>query len=282
MKTSEGWRACAGTSLTVGCLLALLTGCDTPGALRAYLGGHERPEIQAEPHPSASAAPLPPRVPASAPTVNAAPAEARIVSSEQTSVGAPTRVGRPYESVSPQVKPHPGFVPSVPGFPAPGQGGVSTPLAPIPGGVELGKPLPGSSGIVQKAPRDARHVSVGGAAVSGGNVSNAASVIAGLRAPLRACYAREAFPGSGSMRFALSVGPAGAANVTATKSSALSDRLLGCAMTAARDARFAPPDGGSATIQFPVTFVSESAGPAKSGPLPNPTPPAVPKGTTTL
>ena len=280
MRTSEGRRACAGASLTVGGLLALLTGCDAPAALRAYLGGHDRPGIQAEPLDSASA--VPPRVPASATAVNPASPEARIVTSEQASVGAPTRVGRPYESISPDVSLRPNFVPSPPGFPAPGQGGVSTPLFPMPGGVELGKPLPGSSGIVQKAPRDARHVSVGGAAVSGGNVSNAARVIAGLRAPLRACYAREAFPASGSMRFALSVGPAGASNVTATKSSALSDRLLGCAITAARDARFAPPDGGSATIQFPVTFVSESAGPAKSGPLPNPTPPAVPRGTTTL
>jgi hypothetical protein len=152
----------------------------------------------------------------------------------------------------------------------------------MPGGVELGPPLPGSSGIVQKASSAARHVAVGGAAISGGGVSNAARVVAGLRAPLRACYAREASPASGSMRFALTIGPAGAANVTAIKSSALSDRLLGCAITAARDARFDRPSGGSATIQFPVTFVSESAGPAKGGPVSNPTPPLAPKGTTTL
>lgn len=111
-------------------------------------------------------------------------------------------------------------------------------------------------------------------------MSNAARVIAGFRAPLRACYAREASPASGSMRFALSVGPAGAPNVAVTKSAELSSRLLSCATTAAKDLRFAAPESGAATIQFPATFVSDS--PAKGDSVPNPTLPVVPRGTTTL
>jgi hypothetical protein len=281
MKTSEGWQACTGTSLTVGCLLALLTGCDAPGALRAYLGGHERPEIHAESHSSASAAPVPPAVPSGSQAVAPVAPEAHLASSERAAVGAPVRLGRPYEPAPRQENPRSNFVPSISGFPSPGQGGVSTPLVPMPGGVELGKPLPASQARAAQGPSSgARNVAIGGAQVAGGDVSNAARVIAGARASLRACYAREPSPASGAMRFAVSVEPTGASTVVATKSAELSTQLQSCATATVKGLRFAAPETGTATIRFPVTFVSDV--PAKGTPVPTPSLPVAPRGTTTL
>jgi hypothetical protein len=285
MKTSEGWRGRTGGCLTVSCLVVLLAGCDAPGAVRAYLGGHERQAIQPEPQASASAAALPSGVVASAPAASSAAPDARVAAPEQDSVGAPTQIPRPYDSATPPVRARSGLAPTVgvtPTFPAPSHAGLSTPLNPVPGGVELGAPLraPSAPAVAPRASTGTRNVSIGGASVSGGNVSNAARVIAGARAPLRACYAREASPASGSMRFALSVGPTGAPTVAVTKSAELSSQLLSCATAAAKALRFEVPESGTATIQFPATFVSDV--PAKGGPVPSPTLPFVPKGNTAL
>lgn len=280
METRQGWRASQSRCLTVGWLLVLLTGCDAPGALQAYLGGHERPGIQAERQGTTAGSAVPPGVAASTQAVRSVP-EARPAPSEQASIGAPTRVQRPYEPATPSVPAREGLAPSLPGFPAPSQGGISKPLVPMPGGVELGTPLPASKASLALASGGgARNVAIGGAQVSGGDVSNAARVIAGARTSLRACYARETSGASGAMRFAVSVGPAGPPTVVATKSNELSSQLLSCATAAVKGLRFAAPATGTATIRFPVTFVSDV--PAKGTPVANPSLPVAPKGTTTL
>jgi len=100
-----------------------------------------------------------------------------------------------------------------------------------------------------------RNASVGGSSVSGGTMGNAARVVAGLRAGLRDCYARETSDAAGSIRFTLTVGANGAvSNVSAAPSGALSSGLLTCATTHVSAAKFDPPEGGAASIRIPVTF----------------------------
>jgi hypothetical protein len=100
-----------------------------------------------------------------------------------------------------------------------------------------------------------RNASVGGASVFGGNIDNAARVIAGLRAGLRDCYSRETSAGVGAIRFRLSVSSTGSvSNVSVASTGELSSGLVACTTARIRAAKFDPPDTGAATVQFPVTF----------------------------
>jgi hypothetical protein len=86
-------------------------------------------------------------------------------------------------------------------------------------------------------------------------VSNAARVVASLRAGLRDCYAHETSDGVGSIRYTLSVGANGAvSNVSAAPSGDLSSTLIACATARLQAAKFEAPEGGAATIRFPVRF----------------------------
>lgn len=102
---------------------------------------------------------------------------------------------------------------------------------------------------------------VGGAAVSGGSVSNAARVVAGMRAGFRACYQRglgENPDAAGSIKLGIQVGPGGEVrNVTATPSGNLPQSVISCVQARAKAAQFDPPEGGSAVVQVPVTFVKQ-------------------------
>jgi hypothetical protein len=102
--------------------------------------------------------------------------------------------------------------------------------------------------------------SVGGAAVAGGEVSNASRVVAGMRAGFRNCYNRELAQNpdaQGSIRLSITVGPGGEVqNVQATPSGNLGSAVA-CVQARARSAQFDPPKGGSAVIQVPVTFVKQ-------------------------
>ena len=110
-----------------------------------------------------------------------------------------------------------------------------------------------------KGPRGS--ASVGGAAVSGGTVSNAARVVAGMRAGFRACYNRglaENPDAQGSIRLSIRVGPGGeVAGVSAAASGNLPGSVVSCVQARASAAQFAPPEGGSAVIVVPVTFVKQ-------------------------
>jgi hypothetical protein len=115
--------------------------------------------------------------------------------------------------------------------------------------------------IVSRAPVAAtgrRNVSIGGGSISGGTVSNAARVLAGLRPSLRSCYERETSSGTGSIRFTLAVGPSGEVmSVSPMVGGSLSSQLTACASSRLKATKFAAPEGGSATIQFPATFAIE-------------------------
>jgi hypothetical protein len=92
--------------------------------------------------------------------------------------------------------------------------------------------------------------------VSGGNVSNAARVVAGLRAPLRACYSAATSSGPGSLRFTISIGKTGAvSSANAQRSGELSSDLVACALGVVKSAKFDPPEHGAATLLVPATFI---------------------------
>ncbi len=105
------------------------------------------------------------------------------------------------------------------------------------------------------------NASVGGAAVSGGTVSNAARVVAGMRAGFRNCYQRglsENPDASGSIRLTIRVGAGGeVAGVSPSPSGSLPASVISCVVARAQAAQFDPPEGGSAVIAVPVTFVKQ-------------------------
>lgn len=117
------------------------------------------------------------------------------------------------------------------------------------------------SGTGQKVAGPKGNASVGGAAVSGGSVSNAARVVAGMRAAFRACYQRglnENPDAQGSIRLVIRVGPGGeVSGVTATPSGNLPASVVSCVQARAKAAQFDAPEGGSAAINVPVTFVKQ-------------------------
>lgn len=119
----------------------------------------------------------------------------------------------------------------------------------------------GGTGDVKKVEGPKGSANVGGANVSGGNVSNAARVVAGMRAGFRACYNRglaENPDAQGSIRLTIKVGPGGEVQgVSAAASGNLPGSVTSCVQSRAQAAQFDPPEGGSAVIVVPVSFVKQ-------------------------
>ena len=94
-----------------------------------------------------------------------------------------------------------------------------------------------------------------------GNVSNAARVVAGMRAGFRSCYNRglaENPDAQGSIRLSIKVGPGGEVQgVTASASGNLPGSVTSCVQARAQAAQFDPPEGGSAVVVVPVSFVKQ-------------------------
>lgn len=119
----------------------------------------------------------------------------------------------------------------------------------------------GGTGKVKKVKGPRGNASVGGAAVAGGTVSNASRVVAGMRAGFRACYNRGLATNpdaQGSIHLTIRVGPGGEVqSVSASPSGNLPGSVVGCVRARASAAQFAPPQGGSAVVSVPVTFVHQ-------------------------
>lgn len=121
------------------------------------------------------------------------------------------------------------------------------PLSPSGSASASGKPPSGSASIS----------SIG---TSGGTVSNASSVVAGMAAGFRRCYNRalQENPNiAGSMKVRAKIGPNGevlAAEPTEVKG--LPGGLTSCVAMRVSSAQFAPPTGGAATVVIPVAFSS--------------------------
>lgn len=117
----------------------------------------------------------------------------------------------------------------------------------------------GAEKIVKKGPKGS--ASVGGAAVSGGTVSNASRVVAGMRAGFRNCYNRGLAinpDAAGSIRLTIRVGPGGEVQgVSAVPSGNLPGSVVSCVKARASAAQFSPPEGGTAAVVVPVTFVKQ-------------------------
>jgi hypothetical protein len=117
------------------------------------------------------------------------------------------------------------------------------------------------TGATAKVEGPKGNASVGGAAVSGGTVSNAARVVAGMRAGFRNCYQRglaENPDAAGSIRLTIRVGAGGeVAGVSPSPSGSLPASVISCVVARAQAAQFDPPEGGSAVIAVPVTFVKQ-------------------------
>jgi outer membrane biosynthesis protein TonB len=97
--------------------------------------------------------------------------------------------------------------------------------------------------------------------VAGGSISNAAKVVAAMRAAFRACYQKgldQNPDAQGNIKMSIKVGPGGeVTNVSATPSGNLPPMVVDCVTARARRAQFDPPEGGSAVVQVPVTFVKQ-------------------------
>lgn len=102
---------------------------------------------------------------------------------------------------------------------------------------------------------------IGGAINTGGNVSNAQSVVAGMAAGFRRCYNRglqEDPAMKGSVKITAKIGPNGEVlSASPSGGGGLSGTVIGCVAARVSSAQFAPPEGGGATIVIPVSFVSQ-------------------------
>ncbi|AKT43214.1 AgmX/PglI C-terminal domain-containing protein [Chondromyces crocatus] len=119
---------------------------------------------------------------------------------------------------------------------------------------------PATAGSTQKVKGPVGSAQVGGAAVSGGNVANASSVVAGMGAGFRRCYNRglqEDPTMKGSVRITARIGPNGEVLSATPSGGGLSGTVVSCVVARVMSAQFAPPEGGGATVVIPVTFVSQ-------------------------
>lgn len=96
--------------------------------------------------------------------------------------------------------------------------------------------------------------------LEGHTVSNAARVVAAMRAGFRTCYQRaltETPNTQGSVKLHLKVGPGGEVLVVQALALSLPKSCVDCVMERAVGSQFDPPEGGSAVIAVPVTFVKQ-------------------------
>ena len=117
------------------------------------------------------------------------------------------------------------------------------------------------SGTVAKVEGPKGNASVGAASVAGGSVSNAASVVARLQGRFRACYMQGLASNpdlSGRISLSIQVGPTGSVtSVSASPSGNITPDVVECVRSRAMSARFDPPQGGSAVVSAPVSFVKQ-------------------------
>ena len=116
------------------------------------------------------------------------------------------------------------------------------------------------TGAATKVAGPKGNANVGGAAVSGGTVGNASRVVAGMRAGFRNCYQRalaENPDAAGSITLTIRVGPGGEVQSVGGSSGSLPASVVACVKARAQAAQFDAPEGGSAVISVPVTFVKQ-------------------------
>lgn len=97
--------------------------------------------------------------------------------------------------------------------------------------------------------------------VTGGAISDARAVIASMRTGFRACYQRGLAnnpDAQGKITLNIKVGPGGEVqSVSGASSGNIAPEVLDCVKQRAMAARFSPPEGGTAVVQVPVSFVRQ-------------------------
>ena len=94
----------------------------------------------------------------------------------------------------------------------------------------------------------------------GGAVSKAGAVVAGMAAGFRRCYnagLAEDRNMKGSVRVTAKIDATGGVVSASPTGSGLSARVVACVVANVLAARFAPPEGGGATVVIPVTFMTK-------------------------
>jgi hypothetical protein len=113
---------------------------------------------------------------------------------------------------------------------------------------------------------------VGETEISGGVVTNADSVVAGMRAGFRACYNRALVSNSeqgGTLRVTAKLDAnGGVTDATAERAGHLSQETTDCVLRRVQAARFAAPNGEHVSVGFSVTFDQEPFGPGVGGSSP--------------
>lgn len=145
-------------------------------------------------------------------------------------------------------------------------GGGGGPVQPGAGSAGLGsigstgKTTGGGSGSAQEVKGPVGNAQAN-PSVAAGSVSNAASVVRQMLAGFRRCYQRALDQNpdiSGSIRLTLTVGPGGeVSGVSGGSTGNLPGSVVSCVKGRAQVAQFTPPDGGSAVIDVPITFVKQ-------------------------
>lgn len=106
------------------------------------------------------------------------------------------------------------------------------------------------------------NAALGGAALTGGAVGNASSVVAGMAAGFRRCYNRglqEDPAMKGTVKITAEIGPAGEVkSAKPNADSGLSGTVTSCVASVVSSRTFNKPEGGSATIVIPVTFTPQN------------------------
>lgn len=112
------------------------------------------------------------------------------------------------------------------------------------------------------------HVQIGSARLSGGQVANVQTVIAGTAGGVRRCHLgglHQSPTMAGSLWLRLAIGPTGQVrSVTPGAVTGLSQELVACLLQGYQQVVFSPPDGsGEATLDVPIAFtVTEMPRPA--------------------
>lgn len=93
-----------------------------------------------------------------------------------------------------------------------------------------------------------------------GTVSDAAQKVGAMRPDFRTCYQRGLKADrdlQGKVRITIRVGPNGHVVEATAKSDGLPSDVVDCVLKRASSTVFSPPEGGSAVIAVPVTFVKQ-------------------------
>ena len=284
MRTSHAGFSVTGKSLLVLSMM-LSSGCDLGEGVAAYLRG-AKPEASTT--NQESAAPGAPDSPASDPenggkaraAADPAPrqlepgkgssaryAQAPAAAPDKTALSAKDSAapakGAPAQPAVAPLLPQ-GSVPQPPKQLPVAQAGLAPVPAPTPKPAAIpttAKPVPALTASKPAADQPRGSVAVGGSAVTGGKVANASRVVAGMRAGFRSCYNRvlsDAPESSGNLRLRITVAASGAVSqVSAAPSGNIPGALVACVKAQASAASFSPPEGGTATITVPVTFVRQ-------------------------